>query len=264
MILNFIKNSRACLLLLVISVLFSCTPIKKVNYLNTGTNSANKSTGVSLGEYILEPGDMLYIKVQSLDDKTYKLFNSDWSATNTQTDLNLYIDSYTLSDSGYIVMPVAGKILLKGLTLQNAQKEIQKNINSYLKDANVIVKLSNYKITILGEVNRPGTYKIYDNNITLLEAIGLAGDMTVFGNRLNVMVLRKSQDNKIAYLDVTDINVINSEFFQLKPNDVIYIQPTVAKTLGFKEFPFSVLFASLTTIFTGITTVLVLINYLKK
>jgi len=238
--------------------------MKKQIYLGVGTNSAKASTATALDVYKLQPGDMLYIKVQTLDDKTYRLFNSEWVNTQGASEISLFVDSYTLSDSGYIVMPLTGKVLLQGLTIQEAQNNIQKSINAFLLSANVIVKLINYKITILGEVNKSGTYKIYDNSINVLEAIGIAGDMTVFGNRQNVMVLRKSQGNKLAYLDITDINVINSEFFQLKPNDVVYVQPTVAKTLGFKEFPFSILFTSITTVFTGITTVVVLINYLKK
>ena len=262
--LKIAKNTKYCLILLIISLCVSCTPRKELIYLNTGTNSSKASPVTTLGEYKLQQGDMLNIKVQTLDDKTYRLFNSEWMNAQGYTDMSLFIDSYTLSDSGFIKLPLTGKVLLKGLTIQEAQNEIQKNISLYLKDANVLIKLINYKITILGDVNKPGTFKIYDNSINVLEAIGLAGDMTVFGNRKNVMVLRKSQDNKFAYLDLTDINVINSEFFQLKPNDVIYIQPTYAKVLGFKEFPFSILFTSITTLFTGVTTALVLINYLKK
>jgi len=237
-------------------VFSSCTPRKKLIYLKAGTNSGKTTTESALSGYKLQAGDMLYIKVLSLDDKTYRLFNSDWKNTQIQNDIGLFIDSYTVSDSGFVKMPIAGNVLLKGLTLQEAQKEIQKSVDPFLLEAIVTIKLINFKITVLGEVNRPGTYKIYDNNVDVLEALSLAGDLTAFGNREKIMVLRKSQDNKVEYLDITNINVINTEFFKLKPNDVIYIEPTVAKSLGFKEFPFAILFS-------GITTLLVLINFLK-
>lgn len=253
---NLNKLTKICLLLLATSVFFSCTPRKKLLYLSTGTSSGKATTESAISGYKLQPGDMLYIKILSLDDKTYRLFNSDWKNAQVQNDVGLFIESYTISDSGNVKLPIAGNVALKGLTIQEAQREVQKSIDPYLLDAIVLIKLINFKITVLGEVNRPGTYKIYDNNVDVLEAISLAGDLTAFGNREKIMVLRKSQDNKIEYLDITDINVINSDFFKLKPNDVIYIEPTIAKSLGFKEFPFAIMFS-------GITTLLVLINFLK-
>lgn len=207
--------------------------------------------------YKLQKGDILYVKAQTLDEKTYKLFNSEWASISSKSELSVFFESYTVSDSGSIDLPILGNVVVFGLTIDEAQKMIQKKLSTYLVDARVILKLFSFKVTVLGEVNRPGTFKVYDNNINVIEAISLAGDMTVFGNREKIMVLRKSCGNKYEYLDITDINVINSECFQLMPNDVVYVQPTVAKTLGFKEFPFTILFSS-------ITTLLVLINFLSK
>ena len=250
---------KSCLFipLFVLSVLYSCTPLKKQIYLSKGNFNEEVNNNNITNTYKLQKGDMLYVKVQTMDEKTYKLFNSEWINSSARNELSTYLESYTISDSGNIDLPIIGKINVSGLTIVGAQEKIQKNLSTYLLDAKVVLKLVNFKITVLGEVIRPGTYKVYDNNINVLEAISMAGDMTVFGNRENILVLRKGLGNKHEYLDITDVNIVNSEYFQLIPNDVVYVQPTVAKTLGFKEFPFSILFSS-------ITTLIVLINFLSK
>lgn len=253
------RRCKSCLfgLLLSLSVLYSCTPLKKQVYLSKGNFKEEINNSNITTSYKLQKGDMLYVKVQTLDEKTYKLFNSEWIGNSSRNELSVFLEGYTLNDSGSIELPIVGNNLVEGLTLAEAQEKIQKSLSVYLLDAKVVLKLVNFKVTVLGEVVRPGTYKIFDNSINVLEAISLAGDMTVFGNRENILVLRKSQGNKHEYLDITDVNSINNEYFQLMPNDVVYVQPTIAKTLGFKEFPFAILFSS-------ITTVIVLINFLSK
>jgi len=242
------KKANIILLLLLLSVLFSCTPRKKLIYFNTGTSNNTENKKSILNNYKLRAGDMLYVKVQTMDDKTYKLFNSEWVGTGAKSEYSVFMDAYSISDSGYIYIPIIGKIFLSGLTIEESQKFIQQNIDNYLLDAIVNIKLVNFKITILGEISKPGTYKINDNSINILEAISMAGDMTVWGDRKHIMVLRKDEKNTLEYLDITNINIVDSDYFYLKPDDVIYIQPNFAKTLGFKEFPFSILFSSITTI----------------
>jgi len=253
----FIKKNSVLFFIVIALAVFSCTPIKKQIYLGKGKITSEVSNQTITNKYQLQKGDMLYVKVQTLDEKSYKLFNSEWLTNASVNDLSVFLDSYTISDSGNIELPIVGKVEIFGLTLTEAQMKIQKSLSTYLLDVKVILKLVNFKITVLGEVLKPGTFKIYDDNINVLEAISMAGDMTVFGNRENIMVLRKNTGNKYEYLDITDINIINSEYFQLMPNDVVYVQPTVAKSLGFKEFPFTIMFSA-------ITTLLVLINFLSK
>lgn len=251
------KTGHIILILLLFSLLFSCTPRKKQIYMSKGAAGAGSSNEKNILNYKLTTGDLLFVRIQTLDEKTYKLFNSMWMNSAAISESSLFIESYTVSDSGQIEIPLLGRVNVIGLTVEEARTLIQNNIDNYLLDAVVNLKLINFKVTVLGEVNKPGTFKILDNRVNLLEVLSLAGDMTVFGNRERVMVLRKSENNKTAYLDLTDINVINSEFFYLMPNDVIYIEPTVSKTFGFREFPWAI-------IFSGVTTVIVLINFLNK
>ncbi|MDD3876196.1 MAG: polysaccharide export protein [Bacteroidales bacterium] len=247
-----------CILIIFFSIaLSSCTPRKKLLYLQGLESSQENNIPNVLSKYKLRQGDMLYVKVQTMDDKTFKLFNSDWQNGNSTSELSLFVESYIVDESGSIELPIAGKINVAGLNLIEAQNQIQDSIEGYLVDASVVVKLINYKVTVLGEVTRPGTFKVYDTHINLLEALSMAGDLTVFGNRENIKVLRKSDNNKIEVLDITKANVINSDFFYLMPYDVVYVEPLKAKSLGFKEFPFTILFSS-------ITTVIVLINFFTK
>ncbi len=250
--------SLTLLLFVAILSLFSCTPRKKLIYFQTEA-SAFEAAQLSLEKYQLRPGDMLFIRIQTLDENTHRLFNAEWgrAATQRTSEIPLFFDSHIIDQDGNINLPLLDKIKVKGLSTKEAEEAVQKQIDEFLFEATVIIRLANFKVTVLGEVNRPGTYKVYDSHFTLLEAISAAGDLTVFGNRQNIMVLRKSDNNKIQRLDITDINVINSEFFYLQPHDVVYIEPLKAKSLGFREFPFSILFSS-------ITTVLVLINFISN
>ena len=245
---NIKKNAKYILLIFVLIAMFSCTPRKDLIYFNKGISDLKDERKNILNDYKLRSGDLLYVKVQTMDEKTYRLFNFEWVGGAAKNEYSVFIDSYSISDSGCIQIPIIGEVYLKDLTLDESQKKLQQCIDAYLLDAIVNIKLINFKITILGEVNKPGTYKIHDNSITVLEALSIAGDMTVWGNRKNIMILRKSENSVFEYLDITNVNVINSDFFYLKPDDVIYIQPNFSKTLGFKEFPFSILFSSITTI----------------
>lgn len=254
------KTPQKALLLIVMLtsiIFFSCTPRKKLIYLQNEITATPTPAHV-LSEYELRPGDMLFVRIQTMDEKTFRLFNAEWMSTTARgTDVALFIDGYFIDNEGYIDLPLLGKQQVAGVPVSKAEDILQKQIDTYLLEATIMVKLINYKVTVMGEVNRPGTYTIYDSHITLLEALSKAGDLTVFGNRQNITVLRKSKDNKVGRVDVTDINVVNSEFFYLHPHDVVYIEPLKAKSLGFREFPFSILFSS-------ITTIVVLINFFSN
>jgi len=255
--LSFFINKKYFVFILITFLLFSCTPRKKQIYFNFGNISSQEHAETIMRSYKLQKGDLLYIKVLTLDEKTFKLFNSEWNNSATRSELSQFLESYSISDAGYIELPIIGKINALNNTIEELQTNIQKQIDNFLMDALVVVKLSNFKITVMGEVVRPGTFKINDNSVNILEAISMAGDLGVYGNRENIKIIRRSEGDKIGTIDITNINAINSEFFYLKPYDLIYVEPTVAKSLGFKEFPFSILFSS-------ITTVIVLINFLNK
>ena len=134
----------------------------------------------------------------------------------------MFLNGFTLDSKGYIEIPTIGAIFLKGLTIEEAKDVIQKEADKYLNNSTIIVKHINFEITILGEVNRPGTYTVYKDNISILEALGLSGDLTDYANRKKIKLIR---DESIIYIDLTKTETLYSENFALKANDVLYIEP---------------------------------------
>ena len=261
------KNSKLFLffpvavLVLALSVMTSCVTQKQVRYLQKvqkqdTTNIFSNTIGE---DYKIKPKDNLYIKVFSLDEKTYSFFNKQGtnSYNDYASDASIYLNSYTVNNDGKIEFPIIGLVYVKDLTLEQIKDVFQKLIDEYLKETVVIVKLVNYKITLVGEVRNPGQYKIYQENVNLFEAFSLAGDLTSFADKSHVVLVRQTKSGShVYYLNLNSITILNSEFYYLRPNDIIYIAPLGVKRWGFETFPWAL-------IFSAISTALLLISYFK-
>jgi len=247
-------------LLLTVLAFTSCTPHRKMVYLQDLADQG-PAIEVSAAEYLLRPGDILHIRVLTIDAESRELFNASVSPMGfgggMTGNANFFVLGYTVDDLGNIVLPVVGNVQVGGLTLEQANQKIQTNIDQYLVDATVDVKLVNFAISVLGEVRRPGQFFIYDNKVTILDAISMAGDLTEFGNR-NITVVRRSE-NKVTFhtVDLTSRKFLKSDVFFLQPGDLVYVEPTPLKQLGFAQFPFGV-------IFSAVSTTLLLINFLQR
>lgn len=246
---------------LALLLLGSCTPHKQLVYLQDKLGHGEELP-VNVDVYILKPNDILHIRVSTLDEDAHSLFNmEDLRTMRTTTtsglgDLNLYIYGYSVNENGMIQMPVIGEVQVAGLSLEGARARIQEMVDDYLIGATISVKLVNFSVTVLGEVRRPGNYYIFDNEFTIMDAIGLAGDLTDYGNR-NINIVRRTADGvKFATLDITDRGAVTSEYYYLQPNDLVYVEPHTVKRLGFAQFPFAVLFSA-------ITTTVLLINFIR-
>jgi len=177
--------------------------------------------------------------------------------SNYYNDAGIYLNSYMVSDSGYVDFPFVGKIYVKGLSLEQAKDLIQDIVKDYLKETTVIVKLAIFKVTVIGEVNRPGIVNIYQNKMNIFELIAMAGDMTSFAKRDKIYLVRETQDGtKVIQLNLNDINILESDYYYIQPDDVVYVPPVKGKNYAFANFPY-------TLIFTTITTTLLLINFFK-
>ncbi len=252
----------AAKILLFALVLSSCVPQKKIKYFQSvaETDTNNVFEVAPRPDYRVKPGDNLYIKVQSLDEKTYKFFNYDDAgryASAAYSEASIYLTSYTVSDSGYIQFPFVGKIQVNGKTTGEIKANLQEIIDQYLIETMVVVRLVNFKITILGEVKNPGTYLIYQDKINMFEALSKAGDLTVFSNKNKVVLVRQSGNRaELHRISLTHKQFLESDFFYLLPNDIIYIEPLRGKQFAFADFPYTLLFSS-------ITTTLLILNYFK-
>lgn len=221
------------ILVILMLFLFSCVPLNKLYYLRENKNDTTilNKKALSPPKYTLRHGDLLYIKILSLDEKTMSLFNVIGSnieyGMNEQLAIN--INTFIVNDSGYIVMPVFGKIFVNSLSINQAEEKIRTTIKTFISSADVIVRLLSFKVTLIGEFTRPGNYTIYKNDLNIFEAIGLAGDLTIYGNKNKLMVIRQMENNKVYNIDLTDRALIYSEAFYLRPNDILIAEPLKVK-----------------------------------
>ncbi|MBU8891963.1 MAG: polysaccharide biosynthesis/export family protein [Bacteroidales bacterium] len=196
--------------------------------------------------YNLQPGDQLYINVHSVDQKTSRLFQTDFPNPMTATYQNL--NSYRIEEDGYINFSFIDKVYVKGMTVKEVNDLLQKTVNEYFKEATVVVKLVNYRVSVLGEVVSAGTFIIKNKQINILQAIAQAGGTNNFGNLKKVKLVRQTlTGSEMHYLDLTDNGVLQSDQFYLMPNDVVYIEPLKSKSFAFDNFPYSIFLSTIST-----------------
>jgi polysaccharide export outer membrane protein len=233
----------------------SCVPRKKLIY------SRQTKKDIELNEYVnirtqktIQPFDNLYVKVNSIDEKTQKVFSESANALGTNVDLV----SYTVSQSGYINFPFVGEIYVKDLTLLEAQDAIERLVSEYLNNISISVKFINNTVSVVGEVKTPGVHKFYTDQLTIFQALSLAGDISDYGDKTNVTLVRET-NNKIHYhyLDLTAKNVVESPHYYIIPNDVIIVKPIRAK---FRNLSLVNIPVFLTTITTAATLYLIFNN----
>lgn len=203
-------------------VYFQDEPLTKLN------------TMPSVFELKYKTDDLITIDVTGLDFEAVLPFNLPIVANNNNNILNgqgnLRMQAYLIDAQGNIEFPILGTIKIAGLTRSEATNMLKEKISEYVKDPIVNIRLANFTVTIIGEVNRPGTFTLQDERITLPEALGLAGDLTIFGKRDNVLLIREIDGVKsFAKIDLTSIDVINSPAYYLTQNDIIVVEPNSAR-----------------------------------
>lgn len=198
----------------------SCEPRRNLVYFSEGNPNSKGSVSVPAAmEVKIQPDDILKISVNSLSVESNALFNPAGNEAG-----------YKVDKAGNIGFPVVGSIKVDGLTLEQAQTKISKELDKYVKNSIVSVQFLNFKITVIGEVNRPNSFSITNDKVNVLEALGLAGDMTVYGKRENVLVIRQNGNERtMARINMNSRDVLNSQFFNLKQNDIVYVEPDRAK-----------------------------------
>ncbi len=228
MLVKNILTTRLIIKLLILVMISSCIPKQKLLYLQEESDKEQINEYVNLRpEKTIQPFDNLHIQVSSIDEKTANVFGSRSGGTSP-TDVNLV--SYTVNQDGYITFPFVGEIYIQGLKLQEARQKIEQEVGQYLTKISITVKFVNNTVTVLGEVARPGEYVFYRDQITIFQAMSLAGDFRDYGNKENVILIRELK-NKITYhfIDLTDKSIVSSDYYYIIPNDVIIVKPVNAK-----------------------------------
>lgn len=211
--------------------LSSCIRYKDMAYLQD-TEFLKPYENYRTEVYKIKPYDNLIIKVTSFDEELSQLVNQN-QAKISLTDPKglLYFSSYTVNEEGYIDLPMAGKVLAREKTLTEISEAIALKLTDFVKDPTVNVKLSNYQVTVLGEVSDPGVKYYYDTKLTVFQAIGMAKDLTPFGNRKKVKLIRETETGTmIVPLDLTRPDLMESDYYFLQPDDLVYIEPVKART----------------------------------
>ena len=225
----------------------SCVPQKKMLYLKEAQMAAENISKEYVNDrtvdYKLQPGDNLYIRfINIVDEKsTASLAGETFGRSNyMSSDASIYLQSYTMDEDGCIELPLTGKIELRNLTVDQAKEKIQTELDKYMNETTIIVKLSNFNLTVLGEVVRPGMYKVYQSQINLFEAVAMAGNMTNFAKNNEVKIIRQTDNgSEIVTVDMGSADILSSPYYYLKPNDIIYVEPLKIKQWGFTTFPYS-------------------------
>lgn len=186
--------------------------------------------------YKIRPHDQLMIRINAFDGSTEEFLNREFSSgENTPNIRNLpediYFRSISVSDSGTIALPLLGEMHVEGLTTDELKNQLDENYKPYLRFVSTRVKLANMRVTVLGEVAKPGVHYLYQERNTILDAIGLAEDFTEFGNRKRVKLIRQTEwGSKTAYINLSRPEFAATEFFYVQPNDIIYVEPLKAKS----------------------------------
>jgi polysaccharide export outer membrane protein len=224
-----------CFLFLVF--LSSCASTRNLVYFKDIQNEKGFSEKINNKvEPIIQPNDLLEITVISLNPESNILFNSgvlptmgSLGSTGSSSKVN---EGYLVATNGTINFPVLGSVKLAGLTKEEAVSKMTVEIKNHVKNPIVNIRFLNFRITVLGEVNRPSTFVVPSERINIIEALGQAGDMTAFGKRENVLVLREKDGvRSINRVNMASKDALNSPYFYLQQNDVVYVEPIKVKEL---------------------------------
>jgi len=254
------------------SILFftsSCVRVntKDISYFQSSDSLSNQELKVvTPAVAVIQPDDILAVTVSSLSEESNIIFN--FPNINPLTTTNFPGSTgggmartqplgYLVNPEGSIDIPLVGSVKLTGLTLKQAADTIKTKLLSYLKEPTVNVRFLNHKFTIIGEVNRPSVFNLLDDHTTLPEAIGMAGDLTIYGMRKNVMLMRTTGDKReVVRIDLTKRDFFNSPYYYLRNNDVIYVDISKGKVTYTDQ---RVQTIQMIPVFTGIATTIVLI-----
>jgi polysaccharide export outer membrane protein len=254
-----LKNRQAPFLLLmgwILIQLSSCASYKHIPYfqnISSDTSSIIYKDGVQIkttdiADIVIQPNDILDISIQTIDPQLNAVMMANPGSDNSAATSMLSgagnsaggmampngnmsgIAGYLVDKDGMVELPIAGKVKVGGLTTAVAKEQIRQKATGYYKDPIVNVRIANFKVTVIGEVSHPGAYLINGERATILDALGQAGDITIYGMRTNVLLSRvENGRQKMVRFDLTSTDLYNSPYFYLKQGDMIYVQPARSK-----------------------------------
>lgn len=237
-------------------VVCSCVSNKKLTYLQfSGTSKANgfdqsdQSRSVEVAAYKIMPHDNLYIRVITPDPQWSAIFNSmPVGAGGAVTEESASLFGYIVDDDGNIEIPFVGKVQVEGKTLSDIKSNLDAVFKNYVTDAAITVRLVNNYISIIGEVTAPGRYRLTKDRINVFEALALASDMSLYGNRQKVLLVRPSSYGPIIKeFSLADRSILSSEYYYVMPNDILYAVPIKGRSFEVNSSVWALLLTTVTS-----------------
>lgn len=221
-------NTSLSKILLIFCICSSCATKKDLYYFQDIDNLSFQNSY----EYLkIQPGDILDIQIKAINPESVLIFQKQSALIQQNMQFqNRAIDGYLVGDDNSINLPLIGSISTLGLNTSSLSEEIVKKLIPYIKDPSVNVRILNFRVSVLGEVNRPGTYTFLEERVSIPQALGQAGDLTINGDRNNVLLIRDLDGNKFSeFIDLTKSDFVKSSNYYLKQNDILIIRPNNAK-----------------------------------
>ena len=213
--------------LVVFLFLASCASKKDVFYFQDIGNTPLQNSFKLLN---IQPGDILDIQIKAFNLESVIIFQRQYSNQNQTQSQNRVVDGYLVGEDGNINLPIIGSVDTNGKSTNSLALEIQEKLSPYVKNPSVNIRILNFRVSVLGEVHKPGTYSVMEERISIPQALGLAGDLSINGDRNQVLLIR-NQDGKSVHhiIDITKSEFLQSDFYFLRQNDIIYVRPNDAK-----------------------------------
>jgi polysaccharide export outer membrane protein len=254
---NFLKLSIFMILIMFMS---SCVSKKDIIYFQN--NEIDQSKVSNSYKTIIKPDDLLQITITALDVEAVRPFNLvavTYSSSSNSASGVVQQQNYLVDKNGEIDFPVLGKIKIGGLSREDLNTFLKNKLDpDYIKNPNINISISNYKISVLGDVRSPGSYSIFNERITILEAIALAGDLNISAQRDKILVIREENGKKVHYnIDLLSKEVFISPVYYLQQNDVIYVKPNYAQIQSASSNSNTSLFISITGLFITIVSLII-------
>ncbi len=247
------KNKQISIIFMFAILFGSCVPLKKSIYLQG--NIAQELWEVDKGDksnesdYLVRQGDVLYITVTGLDEHASAFLNNNMGISQMpETPMAISLMGYRVNLDGSIEFPFIGKIFVSGLTLEQIRDKIHLAVGKYIDQRSVTVKLLNDNITVVGEVRTPGRFLMASEELNIIEALSLAGDVTEFANKKKVRLIRKEgNEHQMVVINTLDDQIMFSPYFYLKPGDILYVEPRRLQSWSLTSVPMGLSLSLLNT-----------------
>jgi polysaccharide export outer membrane protein len=228
----------------------SCITQKDLEYLKDDNVTIKAFDEADFPDYRLKPNDELFIQVSSLDDEAAGVFSNTKEPTQYIGSMQPYgasMLSYAIDKDGFLSMPVIGSIHVQDKTLSEVTEVLKDSLRHILYQPIISVKLVNRYVSVLGEVSRPGQFPYAQDKLSIYDALALAGDITIYGNRNEVILVRNENGENIRInVDLNSSEILASDYYHLRPNDMIYVKPMKKRFWGMDQFPYAIILSTIT------------------